>query len=73
MDPEELKTYCLDYLQAAPAKRRLLLEIFCLILRSQGKSYQCCRTAWIRHNGKQLDLFDELRVKARRLTAAPRK
>jgi len=72
MDPEELRDYCIDYLRETPASRAMLLEIFCLILRTQGKSYQRCRSAWIRHHGSQMELFDEYRMEARRMVAADR-
>ena len=59
MDLTEIKKYCIKELVGIE-KRNPLLDIFYIILKDQGKSYMALRTAWLKTNSRQLNLFKNI-------------
>lgn len=59
MDMNEIKAYCIKELEEIDRKKPLL-DIFYIILKDHGKSYMNVRTAWLKTNSKQLNLFKEV-------------
>ena len=45
--------------------RSALLDVYYIILKLYGKSYVQARRAWIRHNQKQLKLFNNRKTRLR--------
>ena len=56
MELNEIKNFCIRELKRIET-RNPLLDIFYILLKENGKSYMALRTAWLKTNSQQLNLF----------------
>lgn len=59
MKIKEMKEYCIKEIKLMGAYNPLL-EIFYVIIKDQGKTYQSFRSTWIKDREQQMELFKEI-------------
>jgi len=59
MELTEIKKYCIREIEGIES-RHSILDVFYILLKENGKSYMALRTAWLKTNSRQLNLFKNI-------------